>query len=43
MNVKLAESDEDLERVSGVLLELRSAFNRESLIEQVHARRHGKV
>lgn len=35
MNVKLAESDAELERVSSVLLELRSAFNRETLIAQI--------
>ena len=35
MNVRLAESDADLERISAVLLELRSTFNRETLIAQI--------
>jgi GNAT superfamily N-acetyltransferase len=35
MNVKIAESDADLERISGVLLELRNAFDRETLISQI--------
>ena len=39
MTVKLAESDADLERVSGVLLELRPAFNRETLIAQIKRQR----
>jgi hypothetical protein len=32
MNVKLAESDAELERVALVLLELRPAFDRDSLL-----------
>lgn len=39
MNVKLAESDADLERISGVLLELRPAFDRETLIAQIKRQR----
>lgn len=39
MNVRLAESDADLERVSGVLLELRGSFNRETLIAQIKRQR----
>src|SRR5262245_34992258 len=39
MNVKIAESDADLERISGVLLELRTAFNRETLIAQIRQQR----
>lgn len=35
MNVKIAESDRDLERISEVLLELRGAFNRDTLIAQI--------
>jgi GNAT superfamily N-acetyltransferase len=37
MRVRIAESDADLERVSGVLLELRTGFDRETLIERVKA------
>ena len=35
MDIRLVESDEDLERVSDVLLELRPAFDRDSLIERI--------
>ena len=35
MTVHIAESDAELERISGVLLQLRTAFNRESLIAQI--------
>jgi len=34
-NVRIAESDADLERVSEVLLELRNTFTRETLIAQI--------
>lgn len=39
MNVKMAESDADLERISGVLLQLRNAFNRATLIAQIKQQR----
>jgi GNAT superfamily N-acetyltransferase len=39
MNIKIAESDADLERISGVLLQLRNAFNRETLIAQIKQQR----
>jgi GNAT superfamily N-acetyltransferase len=39
MNVKVAESDADLERISGVLLQLRNAFDRETLIAQIKQQR----
>lgn len=35
MNIRIAESDADFERISDVLLELRSAFNKEALISQM--------
>jgi len=37
MNIKIAESDEELARLSDVLLELRPAFTKESLIAQIKA------
>jgi len=40
MNVNIAESDADLERISGVLLELRNTYTRETLISQI--RQQGK-
>jgi GNAT superfamily N-acetyltransferase len=40
MNVRIAESDAELEKVAGVLLELRSTFDREGLIAQVKQQRH---
>jgi GNAT superfamily N-acetyltransferase len=39
MTVNIAESDPELERISGVLLQLRTAFNRESLIAQIKEQR----
>ena len=39
MNVKLVESDADLERICDVLLELRNTFNRETLIAQIKKQR----
>ena len=39
MNVKLAESDIDLARIAPVLLELRTAFDRDSLIAQIKRQR----
>lgn len=39
MTVKMAESDADLERISGVLLQLRNAFDRETLIAQIKQQR----
>jgi len=35
MNVRIAETDTDLERIAGVLLELRDTFSRETLIAQI--------
>jgi GNAT superfamily N-acetyltransferase len=35
MNIKIAESHADLEKISGVLLELRTTFSRETLIAQI--------
>jgi GNAT superfamily N-acetyltransferase len=37
MNVKIAESDSELERLSDVLLELRPSFDKRSLIDQIKA------
>src|SRR5690606_15344916 len=39
MVVKIAESEADLERVAGVLLELRHTFDRETLIAQIKGQR----
>lgn len=39
MNVKIAKSDADLERISAVLLELRNTFDCEKLIAQVKNQR----
>ena len=39
MTVNIAESDGELEKISGVLLQLRTAFNRESLIAQLKKQR----
>jgi len=39
MHIKIAESDPELEALSGVLLELRPAFSKESLVEQIKAQR----
>lgn len=39
MTVHIAESDAELEKISGVLLQLRTAFNRESLIAQIKKQR----
>ncbi len=33
--IRIAESDEDLRRVSAVLLQLRPAFDRDSLVERI--------
>lgn len=35
MNIRIADSDADLERISEVLLQLRSTFSREALIAQI--------
>lgn len=35
MIVRIAESDSDLERISGVMLQLRPAFTKESLIARI--------
>jgi len=35
MNVRIAETDADLERIAGVLLELRDTFSRDALIAQI--------
>ena len=37
MNVKIAESDAELARISDVLLELRGSFTKEALIAQIKA------
>lgn len=37
MNIKIAESDAELARLSDVLLELRTAFTKDSLIAQIKA------
>jgi GNAT superfamily N-acetyltransferase len=37
MNIKIAESDAELARVSDVLLELRSTFTKDKLIAQIKA------
>ena len=37
MNIKIAESDADLARISDVLLELRGTFTKEALIAQIKA------
>jgi GNAT superfamily N-acetyltransferase len=37
MNIKVAESDSELASLSDVLLQLRTAFNKQSLIEQIKA------
>ena len=37
MNIKIAESDADLARISDVLLELRPAFTKDALIAQIKA------
>ena len=37
MNIKIAESDAELARISGVLLELRPAFTKDALIAQIKA------
>jgi GNAT superfamily N-acetyltransferase len=37
MNIKIAESDTELARLSDVLLELRTAFTKDSLIAQIKA------
>jgi GNAT superfamily N-acetyltransferase len=39
MTIKMAESDADLERISGVLLQLRNAFDCETLIAQIKQQR----
>jgi GNAT superfamily N-acetyltransferase len=39
MTISIAESDAELERVSGVLLQLRTSFSRESLIAQIKTQR----
>ncbi len=39
MNVKLAESDSDLEKIAPVLLELRGTFDRKTLIAQIKQQR----
>ena len=39
MNIRIAESDADLERISGVLLQLRTAFDRETLVAQIKQQR----
>ena len=39
MNVSIAESDADLERVSSVLLELRTTFTPGTLISQIRQQR----
>lgn len=41
MNIKIAKSDADLQLISAVLLELRSAFNRETLIAQIKHQMEG--
>jgi GNAT superfamily N-acetyltransferase len=39
MQVKLAETGADIERVADVMLELRTAFDRDGLVEQMKAQR----
>lgn len=39
MIVKLAEGDRDLERISGVMLELRPTYSAESLVAQIKQQR----
>lgn len=39
MNVRLAESDSDLERLVPVLLELRPGFDRDTLLAQIRTQR----
>src|SRR5882757_3750327 len=39
MTVKIAASDAEVERISEVLLQLRTAFNRDSLIAQIKQQR----
>jgi GNAT superfamily N-acetyltransferase len=39
MTVNIAESDGELARISGVLLQLRTAFDRESLLAQIKKQR----
>jgi GNAT superfamily N-acetyltransferase len=39
MNVRIAETDADLARIADVLLELRSTFNRDTLIAQIGQQR----
>ncbi len=39
MQVKLAESDADVERIAGVMLELRTAFDRADLVAQMRGQR----
>lgn len=42
MNVRIAESDSQLESVSGVLLQLRTAFTKEELLAQIkEQKQHG--
>jgi ribosomal protein S18 acetylase RimI-like enzyme len=35
MNIRLLETDEDLEKVAGILLEMRNAFAKDRLIAQI--------
>lgn len=39
LKVKIAESDADLERISGVLRELRTSFDKDSLVAQIEEQR----
>jgi GNAT superfamily N-acetyltransferase len=39
MKIHIAESDADLERISGVLLQLRTSFTRDGLIAQIREQR----
>ena len=42
MKVEIAESDSDLEKISGVLLQLRPGFDKQGLIAQIKAQqKHG--
>ena len=42
MKVEIAESDSDLEKISGVLLQLRPSFDKQGLIAQIKAQqKHG--
>lgn len=39
MNVRIAETDADLARIAGVLLELRNTFNPDTLLAQIRQQR----